>query len=84
MIAQLLADAATSYVLHNGRRPPTDPLPPVTFVVVDVETAPRTFHELFKLETVPHLFFFPVRHDQNDLWAINLDEWMDGWTDHRI
>lgn len=60
-LAKVLSDAATSYVLRNARRPAEQQLPPIAFMVVDVDMAPRTFHEIFKFETVPHLIFFPVR-----------------------
>ncbi len=60
-LGQLLVDAAMSYTLRNARRPADQQLPPVAFMVVDVDQAPRTFHELFKFETVPHTLVFPVR-----------------------
>ena len=60
-IAKLLSDVATSYVLQNARRPAEQQLPPIAFMVVDVDMAPRTFHEIFQYETVPHVLFFPVR-----------------------
>jgi hypothetical protein len=86
MLAQLLSDAASSYVLRNARRGPEQQLPPVAFMVVDVDQAPRTFHELFKFQTVPHLIFFPVRAHELCIACLprafaKRSEQPRGWTD---
>lgn len=67
---------ASSYVLQNARRPAEQQLPPIAFMVVDVDMAPRTFHEIFQFETVPHVLFFPVR----GVWILLCGfGWWVGW-----